>query len=432
MIAVLEWVAGFAGLVLVLGTGLSLFRTLVVPRQVNSRLGRAVGLTTRAVLKFVARHVAHRLADGDLRRAFEIKDRFLAYIGPVALLGMLVAWQLLLLLGFTLMLLPVFDGGIDLALRQAGSSFFTLGYASDAGADATTIDFLAAFAGLVSVALLIGYLPALYGAFNRRELLVTQLESRAGAPPWGPEILARHHLVRLDDALREFYDDWETWAADVAESHSSYPVLLRFRSPNPYRSWIIGLLAVMDSAALYLAFCPDEAPSQARLCLRQGFNALRDIAIALQLPVNADPYPDDPIALSYEEFLHGVERLRTADFPMERSPEEAWPHFAGWRVNYEELAYRIADLVDATPAPWSGIRPWFPFAVEPKRPRDRKPGDREAETDIAGRTQDSAFGATQGPVTETIQDADHDQVAIGHHVEPVGDPWERTQEPTGS
>ena len=41
------------------------------------------------------------------------------------------------------------------------------------------------------VALQIGYLPTLYSAFNRREVEVALLASRAGSPPWGPEILAR-------------------------------------------------------------------------------------------------------------------------------------------------------------------------------------------------------------------------------------------------
>lgn len=77
---------------------------------------------------------------------------------------------------------------------------------------------------------------------------MTTLEARAGAPAWGPEILARHTLVGLLDALPGLYGDWEKWSAELAESHANYPVLLRFRSPNPYRSWIVSLTAVLDSA----------------------------------------------------------------------------------------------------------------------------------------------------------------------------------------
>jgi hypothetical protein len=223
------------------------------------------------------------------------------------------------------------------------------------------------------VALQIGYLPTLYSAFNRRETLVTRLQSRAGEPAWGPEILARHRLVATLDNLPLLYDDWETWAADVAESHSNYRTLIWFRSPHPLRSWVVGLLAVLDSAALYLATCPSTAPSEARLVLRMGFTALRDIGGSLGMSYDPDPRPDAPISLTYEDFLDGIERLERADFEMERSPEEAWPHFRGWRVNYEDLAYRLADSVDAVPAPWSGPRRGVLAPMGIRRPVNRVP-----------------------------------------------------------
>jgi hypothetical protein len=46
-------------------------------------------------------------------------------------------------------------------------------------------------------------------------------------------------------------------AADVAESHANYPALVRFRSPQPLSSWLLGLLAVMDSAAMLPALRPN-------------------------------------------------------------------------------------------------------------------------------------------------------------------------------
>ena len=58
---------------------------------------------------------------------------------------------------------------------------------------------------------------------------------------------------------------------------------------------------------------------------------------------------------------------------MERSAEEAWPHFRGWRVNYEPLAYELASRVDAVPALWSGPRRKLRAVMAPNRPPDRKP-----------------------------------------------------------
>ena len=87
--------------------------------------------------------------------------------------------------------------------------------------------------------------------------------SRAGEPSWGPEILIRHQLVEIVDALPAFYDEWETWAADFSESHSTYPVLLLFRSPDPWSSWVTALLSVLDAGAMQLALNPNSSPSQA-------------------------------------------------------------------------------------------------------------------------------------------------------------------------
>src|SRR5262249_20265591 len=136
------------------------------------------------------------------------------------------------------------------------------GFATTHATPATAIDLLAAVSGLIVIALLIGYLPVLYSAFNRRETTVSMLESRAGQPAWGPEILWRHQRIGIMDSMPEFYARWEEWCADVAESHSTYPVLLFFRSPHHLRSWLTGLIAVLDSAAMYMALCPASAPSE--------------------------------------------------------------------------------------------------------------------------------------------------------------------------
>ena len=150
---------------------------------------------------------------------------------------------MLLFVGFALLLLPFHDLTLHHAFAQSGSSLFTLGYAGPDGVPLTVIDYLAAASGLVVVALQIGYLPTLYAAFNRRETEVTLLQARAGAPAWGPEILARTRFgfgVEDDGAVMdEFYLQWERWAADLSESHTNYPVLTRFRSPTKLGSWVV-------------------------------------------------------------------------------------------------------------------------------------------------------------------------------------------------
>lgn len=364
----MRWIAFAGGVVVIVATFTSVVGTLIVPRDTPARVAGYLSRVFMPAFRVLARRF----------RSYEAKDNLLAFQAPLFLIALLATWLALLVVGYGLLLWAVTTEGIGGALREAGSSLLTLGFAATRAGGATAVDLVAAASGLVIVALLIGYLPALYGAFNRRERLVTLLESRAGAPGWGPELLWRHQRIGILDSLPHFYERWEEWCADVAETHSTYPILLFFRSPHPLRSWLTGLVAVLDSAALYLALCPQGAPSQARLCLRMGFVSLRTLADTMYLSYDPDPRPDAPMHLTYEEYRSGVERLAEVGFPLERSAEEAWADFRGWRVNYEEIALALADRVVATPGPWSGTRTDFgDLVIQPKRPVDRTPGQPE-------------------------------------------------------
>jgi hypothetical protein len=292
----------------------------------------------------------------------------------VALLVQLLFWAASFIVGFGL-ILQATTHQLSTALLQAMTALFTVGAVHAGGPQNESADIAIGAIWVVVVALQIAYLPALYSSFNRREALVTMLESRAGIPAWGPEVLARHELVGITDTLPDFYASWEEWAAEVAESHTTYPVLLLFRSPQPWYSWLVGLIAVLDGAAMHLALSPETASSQARLCLRMGFTALNRIAETLGWEVDPDPDPEGAIDLTYEEFEDAVRMLQGVGFALERSAEQAWADFRGWRVNYERVAYRLADRLTAPPAPWTGNRRHIRSGpVQPKRPPQRRPG----------------------------------------------------------
>jgi len=149
---------------------------------------------------------------------------------------------------------------------------------------------------------------------------------------------------------------------------------VHFRSPDPLSSWVLSLLAVLDSAAMYLALAPERAPVSARLVLRMGYVTLNAVAAGMRLPHTTDPKPDDPIQLGFEEFVAGCGRVFDAGFPAERSVHEAWTHFRGWRVNYETAAYALCDATMAVPGPWSGPRTHLPeLMIIPRSPVDRRP-----------------------------------------------------------
>src|SRR5439155_1410158 len=176
-------IASVVGGVLLIGTSISVLKTLVMP---GGRIGRLFRMVDAAVDR-TFRLAVHRVS------RYEQRNRVLAFQAPVVLAGLLLCWLVAYLVGFGLLLWPVL-GGFGSALREAGSSLFTLGFASTNRGGPTAIDFLAGGAGLLVVALQIAYLPSLYAAFNRRETEVTLMAVRAGEPARGPGPLARSRV----------------------------------------------------------------------------------------------------------------------------------------------------------------------------------------------------------------------------------------------
>ena len=361
-------VAAVVGGLLVLTAWYSVTATLIVPRSIRNWLTRIVDHVVDKAFLLATSGIAD----------YQRRDRMLAAQAAEVLLGQVVVWLGISLIGFALLLWP-FVTDIARGFTIAGSSMFTLGFAVPAGPVPVVLTLAAAATGLVVITLQIAYLPVLYAAFNRRETEVALLNARAGVPSWGPELLARTHYalgtgVSSVNTLPDLYAQWERWAADIAESHTTYLPLVRFRSPRPMSSWVTALLAVLDSAALYLALSPKAAPVvPARLCLRSGFLCFGQIARAMGIEIPEEQGGDPHIGLTYEEFLDGIATMSKVDFPIERDPAEAWPDFAGWRVTYEQAAYAVAAAVDAVPALWSGPRRHHDAPIPPRRPPPGRP-----------------------------------------------------------
>jgi hypothetical protein len=173
--------AAVLGALIVAAIWVNVAVTLIIPR---GRVG-FIKIVDRFVDSFYSAAVR-------LVRSWDRRDALLASQPVVALGALLLAWLGGFIVGYGLLLwLP--GGSFPAALREAGSSLFTLGFAARAGAEPSVVDFLAAASGLVIVAVLIVYLPTLYAANNRRETEVTLLSPRAGIPAWGPG--ARHRAA---------------------------------------------------------------------------------------------------------------------------------------------------------------------------------------------------------------------------------------------
>jgi hypothetical protein len=343
------------GLSVVVATFGSAVRTVVIPRGIPARIARTVFFGMRGLFRVRARPGL----------SYEIRDRVMALYAPVSLLVLLVTWITLVLLGYVLMYWGLGTHTLREAFTLSGSAVLTLGFASPPDLPSTVLAFTEGAVGLILLALLITYLPSIYGVFSRRENLVAAMEVRAGSPPSGVEILQRAWRVDRLDELHELWERAEDWFLELQETHTSFPAVVFFRSPEPDHSWVIAAGAILDSASLLLSAVDRPRDPSAAYCIRAGYLALRRIAAFFRIPFDPNPRPDDPISVDHEEFEDACEALRMQGLPLVDDLDQAWRDFNGWRVNYDRVLVALAGLTMSPPAPWSSdrsIRDWRPRA----------------------------------------------------------------------
>jgi hypothetical protein len=303
-------------------------------------------------------------------KTYEQRDRVFAMFSPIALVLLPGVWVALVMAGFTAIHWAL---GVD-PLREAfflsGSSLLTLGFEPAPSFATHVAAFVEATLGLGLVALLISYLPSIYSAFQRRELLVARLVTRAGEPASAMEMIRRHHALARLDALDDLWDDWESWFADVEETHTSQPSLVFFRSISHSRSWVTAAGVVLDTASLRASTLRLPANAQAQLCIRSGYIALRRIADYFGIPNDHDPRPDDPISIDRSEFEAVYDELASFGVPVRPNREACWQDYRGWRVNYDTVLLALAGLTIAPYSPWVSDRS-LPYSRPPLR-RGRK------------------------------------------------------------
>ena len=346
------------GAALAARTLFSAIQTFVLPRAANDLI---TGLVFR---------ILRRLFDIRLKKArsFEQRDRIMALYAPVGLLLLPPVFLILLFISFSLMYWAVGQvGTVGQALKVSGSSLLTLGYQAPADLVDGLLMFTEAALGLILVAVLIAYLPTIYGAFQRREQAVTMLEVRAGSPPSAIELLLRYQRIHGLEQLNRLWVEWERWFADLEESHTTLAMLVYFRSPQPEHSWITAAGAVLDAAALLRSTVDLPPDAQADLCIRAGYLALRRIADFFHVPYNARPIADDPISINRVEFDAAYDELAQKGVPVKLDRDQAWRDFAGWRVNYDTVLLALAAITMAPYAPWSSDR-----SILPRRPSSVK------------------------------------------------------------
>ena len=288
-----------AGPLLILATLVDGFETILVPRRINRRF-RYSRLYYRGTWA-VWRRLASALPAGRWREAA------LGAFGPLSMLGLFGSWITSLIVGFAALHWALASdpphgptSGLATDLYFSGTTFFTLGLGdvtpvSGPSRALTVVESGLGFGGLAAI---IGYLPVLYQAFSRREVTISLMDARAGSPPAGGEALVRLARDGRADAVDAMLREWEQWAAELLESHISFPVLAFYRSQHANQSWLAALATMLDACALLLSDFPPPGGSshQAQLTFAMTRHAAVDLALIFGVtprPPAVDRLPAD-------------------------------------------------------------------------------------------------------------------------------------------
>ena len=338
------------GALLVFSTLSSAVRTVIVPRGEQLRVNQLIfGITQRV---FVA--IARR------RETWAAQDRTLARFAPSALMLLPVVWSGGVVLGFTGIYWGINPSmGLRDAVLFSGSSMTTLGFRSTSNTAALVMAIAEAIIGLGIVALMISFLPAMYAAFSRRETAVYRMAIRTSGVADSTShaaLFVRWWTVGAFDRFEELWDEWELWFVELEETHTSFPALNFFRSPEADRSWITAAGMALDVAALHMSVINTAREPHAALMLRTGYLSLRHIAQYFGIEYDPDPAPDRPISITEDEFMEFYDEVADSGIPVQPDRNQAWRDYAGWRVNYDEVLLALCALTIAPESPWSSDR----------------------------------------------------------------------------
>ncbi len=282
---------GLLGIVLLGAILWDAFETIILPRRVTRRY-RLAALYYRSIREpwyWIARRI----------KAAKRREGFLGIFGPLSVLILFGVWAGGLILSFGMLQWAeawmMGDPGTVQSFRTqlylSGTSFFTLGLGDVVPRTpfARLVTVFEAGMGFAFLAVIISYLPVLYGSFSRREANISLLDARAGSPPTAAELLRRHVRQQNLDALDDYLRAWESWAAELMESHLSYPVLCYFRSQHNNQSWVSALATILDACALLIAYTEGALRWQAELTFAICRHALVDLAQATGVPPRLVP-----------------------------------------------------------------------------------------------------------------------------------------------
>ena len=330
------------GLWFLLFTFFSIVRTFVVPRNEKVFLIRFIFYLMKKIFSIILLY----------SKSFFYWDRVLALYAPLSLLALSVTGIGLIWISYSAIFM-----GLNIPFYSAtslsGGFLLTLTGATDHGLAINLVGFSESVFGLVTIALLVSFLPTIYSAFSKREVMVTRLEYRAGSNPSGVEIIAR--LIRHGEAvhLDNLWSSWENWFVEMEESHTSLYALAFFRSPKPHRSWVNAAGAILDAAALVLSTVEKDHYYQAEMCYQAGVSALCGIAEFLNGPDSLCDKKNGTINITQEQYRLACLKLRMQGVSLKTDSDQLWTDFKKLRMAYESALLFLAKLTVAPENSWA-------------------------------------------------------------------------------
>jgi len=328
---------------------LDAFETVVLPRRIR-RVFRLTSFFYRNTWRPWAR-IAR------LIKSPTIRESFLGYFGPLSLIFLLALWASGLVLAFALLhygsgehvLLSGEPINFWTLLYLSGETFFTLGLGDvlPMTGPERALTVLEGGMGFAFLGLVIGYLPTIYGSFSRREVEISLLDARAGSPPTAAELLARLGNCPDGHGLDAMLQSWERWAAEVLESHISYPTLSFFRSQHSNQSWLGALTIILDTCALLMVEIEGVRNEQAELTFAMARHALVDLTGVFRAKYN----PHAPNRLPDSELLRLRDYLKKENLHL-REGFEAEQKLKELRLLYEPYAQAMARTLLLDLPPW--------------------------------------------------------------------------------
>lgn len=318
------------------------FETLVLPRRIDRPLRGT---------KFYFQTFWHIWRVASRRMSPDGRDNFLSLFGPLSLLLLFVVWALGMVLAFAgiawSLQVPLHAPGdktpFGIYLYLSATTFVTLGYGdiyplTNAGRTVCDIE---GGVGFGFIAIVIAYLPVLYGAFSKREVLIALLDARASSPPSAGALLQRYAgCMSCGDVtdLPEFLRDWEKWCAELLESHLSYPVLMFYRSQHERQSWLSALTTLLDTSAFIIASMPQAPVWQARLTFAMARHAAIDLTLVFADKPPVPAYDRLPL----EDLATLQQLIRDAGTPFSEQ-DEAVARLTELRALYEPYVMFLGE-----------------------------------------------------------------------------------------